>query len=167
MHKSKPKNGVPVSKKGVLIATILLILSTLSAHFFDIVDLPLIPPNFKLNSFKLPNNFEISADPQIITLKSLSGSSNTTVIKVRSNSNYRTNLTLIVDHAYASFFGIFDEIKFSFSTYHIFLPAKGEEQSTLTIKVNSSITPGKYYIDVIGNAGELKRSVRITMIVIP
>ena len=166
MLKSKPKSGVPVSKKGVLVATVLLILSSLSAHYFDIVDLPLIPSNFKLNSFKLPPNFEISADPQLITLKSVSGSSNITVIKLRSNSNYRTNLTLIVEHAYASFFGIFDEIKFSFSTNHIFLPAKGEEQSILTIKVHSSITPGKYYIDVIGNAGEIKRSVRITMIVI-
>lgn len=81
-----------MSKKGVLVATVLLILSTLSAHYYDIVDLPVLPSNFKAN----PSNqadFEISAKPRTMALKSGSGSSNTTTITVKSTNNLNTNVT--------------------------------------------------------------------------
>ena len=153
-----------MSKRGVLVATVLLILSTVSAHYYDIVDLPLLPSDFKAN----PSNkadFEISAHPNTIILKNWSGSSNGTTIILEANKNFQTNVTLIIGPAKANFFGIMDNVQITLSSHHIFLPPNGREQSTLTIEVKSFISPGKYDIEVIGVASKIKHSVHINLIV--
>lgn len=153
-----------MSKKGVLVATVLLVLSTVSAHYYDIVDLPLLPSNFKANSSNRAD-FEISAHPKTINLKNWGGSSNYTTIILESNKNFKTNVTLIISSAKANFFGIMDNVQITLSSHHVFLPSNGQEESTLTIEVKSFISPGKYSIEVIGVAGKIKHSVHINLIV--
>jgi len=106
-------------------------------------------------------NFEISANPTSIILHSSKGSSNATVITVQSINGFNANLAFHV----AEGFGIVGGIRFDLDFHQVYLPADGQAQIVLTLYVTSFVTPGEYYIDVIGVAGKLKHSVRITITV--
>ena len=105
--------------------------------------------------------FEISANPETVTLYSFRGSSNNTVITLNSIRGLSGAITFEV----APGFGV-GEVRLAQDPPEVYLPADGEAQSVLTLEVLFFIAPGEYYVEVIGVAATLKRSVLITVIVI-
>lgn len=107
-------------------------------------------------------DFEIFADPKSITINSWEGSSNRTVITVKSINGFSGNLTFEV----AQSLRVLSDVRFTFDPANVTLSADEEVQCVLTLYVCSHIPPEEYYIEVIGVAGDFKRSVRITITVL-
>ena len=64
-------------KKGILILSV-LILASVAMHYLDVIDLPLLPPWFKVGSEEEEPDFELSANSSRKTLKNWVGSSTIT-----------------------------------------------------------------------------------------
>jgi len=109
----------------------------------------------------LQPDFEISANPETVTLYTFRGSSNSTIITVNSIRGLGGTVTLTA----APGFGI-GEVRLTLDPSEAHLSAGGEAQSVLTLDVLFFIARGEYYVEVIGVAGALKRSVLITVIVV-
>jgi len=105
-------------------------------------------------------NFEISANPISITLHSWEGSTDRTIITVKSIGGFSGSITFEVLRVY-----LIGDLRFTFDSPNVTLPADGQVQCILTFYVCSYIPPEKYYIEVVGIAGNLKHSVRITITV--
>ena len=99
----------------------------------------------------------MSANPDFLILRRYEGSVNWTTIILTSINNFNGNIALRVEKG----FGIFGDVKPRLTFHNVYLPGGGETQVLLTLYVQSSITPGNYYVDIIGSSGKIKHSVRI------
>jgi len=102
-------------------------------------------------------DFQMSADPSIIRLGYI-GSSNSTVITVKSVNGFDSNVTLDVRSVF-SVSGV--EFTIDPSVFH--LSANEEVTCVLRIEAMSFILVGQYSIDVYGISDNLTRTVRITI----
>lgn len=107
-------------------------------------------------------DFEIFADPKSVTLNSWEGSSNRTVIALKSINGFSGNITFEV----AQGLRVLGDVRFTFDPANVKLSAGDEVQCVLTLYVCSHIPSGEYYIEVIGVADGLKRSVRVGITVL-
>lgn len=106
-------------------------------------------------------DFEISANPDSIVLESYEGSSDTTVVTLKSISGFTEDITLKLSTS----FGIMGDIRFDLDSYEVHLPPDGEAQCVLSLVVASYVTSGEYYVDVVATAGQVEHSVRIIIAV--
>ena len=106
-------------------------------------------------------DFEISADPDSIVLESYEGSSNVTVIRLKSISGFTEDVSLKLTTS----FGIMGDIRFDLDSYEVHLPPDGQAECALSLVVVSFVTSGEYYVDVVATAGQIEHSVRIIIIV--
>jgi hypothetical protein len=97
----------------------------------------------------------MSANPSLMRLGYV-GSSNTTVITIKSINGLDSNVKLDVKPV-LGFFGI----KYVINPSEVHLPAYGEVSSIVQIDVMNVIPPGVYYIDVSGAVGNLTHTVRV------
>ena len=146
-------------KKGIVITTAvcgLLLVLIWSGYHNDIL-------NFLSVNFLGPQpDFEISANPRSITLHNSAGSSNATIITVRSINGFNASIAFKLEVGL-----ILDEIDFSLDPDQVYLQSDGEAHCVLALYVPSLITQKEYHIEVVGNAGKLEHSVHITITVYP
>ena len=102
-------------------------------------------------------DFQLSANPTQIRL-SYVGSSNTTTITVMSINGLDSDVKLDAK-PYLGLIGA----RFIFDPSEVHLQANGEVSCTLRIYAMSNIEPGEYFIDISGVAGNLTRSIRVTV----
>jgi len=86
------------------------------------------------------------------------GSSNTTIIIVKSVNG----LDSVVKFDVKPFWG-FLGVRFILNSSEVRLPANGTVACTLKVEATSTIAQGQYYIDVSGVAGNLTRTVRVSV----
>lgn len=106
-------------------------------------------------------DFEISADPDSIVLKSFEGSSNATVITVKSVNGFTGDISL----KFVKGFGIMGDIRFDLDSHDLHLTPDGQAERVLSLLVVSFVTSGEYYVDVIATSGQVEHSVRIIVTV--
>ena len=102
-------------------------------------------------------DFEISANPDSVVLQSYEGSSNTTVVTLKSINGFTEDISLKLVKS----FGIMGDIRFELDSTEVYLPPGGEAQCSLTLRVVSFVTSGEYYVDVTPTADQVEHSVRI------
>ena len=149
-------------KKGILILSV-LILASVTMHYLDVIDLPLLPPWFKAGSEEQEPDFELSANSSMITLKNWIGSSNSTTITVKSVNGFNHSVTFKIKRVRVGFLGTVDDLKFELQPHHVYLPAGGEGSCVLTVEIRDLTTLGVYYVDVDAVAGDVKHSICITV----
>jgi len=106
-------------------------------------------------------DFEISANPDSIVLESYEGSSNATVIRLKSISGFTEDVSLKLTTS----FGIMGDIRYDLDSYEAHLPPDGQAECALSLAVVSYVTSGEYYVDVVATAGQVEHSVRIIITV--
>ena len=102
-------------------------------------------------------DFQLSVSPTSIRLGYV-GSSNTTVITVKSVNGFDS----VVKFDVKPFLGLLG-VRFILNSSEVHLPANGEVSCTLKVEATFTIAQGQYYIDVSGVAGNLTRTVRVTV----
>ena len=105
-------------------------------------------------------DFEISASPKTVFLHSWEGSSNTTVITVKSVNGFSSKVTVRIGYAY-----LIGDVRLFLNSSEVTLPANGQAYCLLTLYTITPIHTGQYYVDVVGKAGNMEHSVRITVVV--
>jgi len=138
-------------KKALAAIAALLCVFFIFAHYDDIMGF--LSPRSK-------PDFEVSANPSMMTLNSWEGSSNRTVITVKSIDAFSGNISFEITPVY-----LVGDIQPTLEPSFVTLPASGQAQSVLTFYVRSLIPPGRYEVDVTGIAGSLRHSVRVTVTV--
>ena len=102
-------------------------------------------------------DFEISADPDSVVLSSYEGISNATSITLKSLNGFDEEISVTL----AKSFGIMGDMRFDLNSHDVYLPADGQVQLVLSLRVVSFVTSGEYYVDVVATEGEIEHSVRI------
>jgi len=105
-------------------------------------------------------DFEISADPEQVAVHSWEGSSNTSVITVRSIGGFSGRVTLEVGYTF-----LFGDVRLILSSSEVTLQADDRAYCLLTVYTLTPIKPGQYHVDVVGKSGSIEHSVRITVTV--
>lgn len=108
-----------------------------------------------------PPDFEIEAAPDAIFLESYEGSSNSTVVALKSLNGFSGDISLKLVKS----FGIMGDIRFDLGSDELYLPPNGQSQCTLSLEVVSFVTSGEYFVDVIATAGQVEHTVRVTITV--
>ena len=102
-------------------------------------------------------DFQLSVDPNTIQLGYI-GSSNTTVITVKSINGFDSNVTLDIKPVS----GV-SGVRFTLDPSEFRLSVNEEVKCALRIEATSFMVIGQYSIDVYGVSGNLTRSIRITI----
>jgi hypothetical protein len=106
-------------------------------------------------------DFEVSAHPASIVLRNHEGSSNATVITVKSVNGFIGDISL----KFVKGFGIMGDIRFDLDSPDLHLTPDGQAERVLSLFVVSFVTPGEYYVDVVATSGQVEHTVRITVTV--
>ena len=107
-------------------------------------------------------DFEVSADPARVFLRSYEGSSNATVIKVKSANGFSGDISLKLGKS----FGMMGDIWFNLDAHDLSLQPDGGAQCILSLLVVSFVPTGDYYVDVVATSGQVEHSVRILITVL-
>lgn len=107
-------------------------------------------------------NFEISADPDSVLLRSYKGSSNATAIIVKSVNGFSGDVSIKLEKS----FGMMGDIWFDLDSYDLRVPPDGQDQCELSLLVVSFVTAGDYYVDIVATSGQIEHSVRIRITVL-
>ncbi len=105
-------------------------------------------------------DFEISANPEKVFLYSWEGSSNTTIISVKSVNGFSGEVTVKVGYTY-----VIGDVRLYLDSSGVTLRAGGQAYCLLTLYTITPIHPGQYFVDVVGKSGNIEHSVRITVVV--
>jgi len=105
-------------------------------------------------------DFEISASPKTVFLHSWEGSSNKTVITVKSVNSFSSKVTVKIGYSY-----LIGDVRLFLNSSEVTPPASGQAYCLLTLYTITPIHPGQYYVDIVGKAGNIEHSVRITIVV--
>jgi len=106
-------------------------------------------------------NFEISADPDSVLLRSYKGSSNATAIIVKSINGFSGEVSIKLEKS----FGMMGDIWFDLDSYALSVLPDGHAQCELSLLVVSFVPSGDYYVDVVATSGQVEHSVRILITV--
>ncbi len=107
------------------------------------------------------SDFEISANPATVNLGSSGGSQNRSIITLKSVGGFSGNITFGIEHS-----GIVGDIRLTLDSTQVFLEPNTQVQNTLTLYVNSVVSPGSYNIDVTATADNaVQRVVQVVLIV--
>jgi len=105
-------------------------------------------------------DFEISADPEQVAVHSWEGSSNSSVITVKSIGGFSGRITLEVGYTF-----LFGDVRLILNPSEVTLQGNDYADCLLTLYTLTPIKPGQYYVDVVGKSGSIEHSVRITVVV--